>query len=643
MAYSGQYLDDNKKEDNIIVLTISAAILIIAILIGALAAQTIVSNYGLYYKSRYPIWLAALLQIVYVLILVIVLFIVKYRKKIAFYWVFTGFLTFEISVMGCLVINGHGVENYLLVNNGINANTILAEIVDKTNKLDPGFYRSYSSLADSSAPNDGMRNGYNGISTFHSLYNYNTSDFCNWSSITDNTAPISWSGSYVQKRINVDTLLGVKYYFIQDNYFVKQNRSDASSDDFRYNVPLNYIAVDNEYNNSCFKVYRNMDYINFGLAYDSYYVVEGNPTESTRYSGLNYGQRNTLLNEELYLQAAIINKYREKNVIDDLSCNHSDIELLSSPATQISDLYTELSIGRFGQVQSSNNAVLTYYDFYSAGEKTLDVNANSYLTLSSSNTKYQKLSKVTDNKDKQRYVAVIESLDSYLPNYDPFGNIFYVTNSFDYDYGTDIYFVDTDNTIVTFDDHNDAKTKSPRNGKEERCFYIAPTYSFDSDGHLTVIKDAPKIKKIIFVSRENKIQTEFHVAIDTASSFNSKTNHFREDALLDVKSSANKYSFKTSFNKEKIVVTRLAYEEGFNLMMIDENGNKKDINVFNAQGGFVSFIAEKGNCSYELTYNTPNLKKGSLISIIGILFYASTLISFIYIDMHKKEQIALLN
>ena len=78
-------------------------------------------------------------------------------------------------------------------------------------------------------------------------------------------------------------------------------------------------------------------------------------------------------------------------------------------------------------------------------------------------------------------------------------------------------------------------------------------------------------------------------------------------------------------------------------MMIDENGNKKDINVFNAQGGFVSFIAEKGNCSYELTYNTPNLKKGSLISIIGILFYASTLISFIYIDMRKKEQITLLN
>ncbi len=640
MAYSGQYLDEIKKEDNNIVLIVSSSILIITILIGALAAQTIVSNYGPYYKARFPIWLAALIQIAYVLILIITLLIVKNRKKIAFYWVFTGFLTIEISIMGCLVINGHGVEKYLLVNNGINANTILHELVNKTNHFDPSFYRSYSSLADSSAPNDGMRNGYNGISTFHSLYNYNTSDFCNWSSVTDNTAPISWSGSYIQKRINVDTLLGVKYYYIMDDYFAKQNRMDASSSDFRYNVPLNYVALDDAYSSSSFKVYKNMDYINFGLVYDSYYVVDGNPTDNAQYSGLNYGHRSVLINEELYLQTAIINKYRENNVIDDISNNHPDIESLSSVVSQISDYYTELSIGRFEQVQSSNNSVLTYYDFYSAGEKTLDVDASAYLTLTSSNTKYEKLSKVTDNNDKQRYVAVIESLDSYFPNYDPLGNIFYITNSFDYDYGTDIYFVDDSNKIVTFDDHNDTKMKSPRNGKEERCFYIAPTYSLDSNSHLTVIKNAPKIKKIIFVSRENKIQKDFHVAIDTATSFNAKTIHFKENALFDVTTSANKYSFKTTFNKEKIVVTRLAYEDGFKLSMTDEFGNKKDINVFNAQGGFVSFIGEKGNCSYELTYNSPNLKKGSLISVIGILLYASTLIGFIYIDMRKKELIS---
>ena len=641
MAYSGQYLDEIKKEDNFVVLIVSSSILIITILIGAFAAQTIVSTFGTFYKERYPIWLVALLQIFYVLILTIVLILIKYRKKIAFYWVFTGFLTLEISVMGCLVINGHGVENYLLVNNGLNANNVLAEIVRKTKESDHGYYRSYSSLANSLSPNDGMQNAYNGISTFHSLYNYNTSDFCNWSSVTDSTAPISWSGSYVQKRINVDTLLGVKYYYIEDNYFAKQNRKSASTD-FRYNVPLNFVEVENKYKNNLFKVYKNLDYIDFALTYDSFYEVDGNPTENTQYSGLKYGQRNILLNEELYLRAAIINKYRAKDVLDDLPKNHSDIGKLDSYSGDISDYYADLSIGRYGQVQSFNDSVLTYYDFYSANEKTLDVDANTYLSLNASNPKYEKLSKVTDNNDNQRYVSVIESLDSSFQNYDPLGNVFYVTNSYDYGYGTDIYLVDVDNKVVTFDDHNDGKIRSLRSGKEERCFYITPTYSFDLNGQITIVKDAPKIKKIIFVSRENKICNEYHVSIDTATSFNSKINHLKENLVTNVKVSANKYTFKTSFDKEKIVVTRLAYEDGFKLKMIDSYGTKKDLNVFNAQGGFVSFISGTGECSYELTYEVPNLKKGSLISVFGIILYTATIISFIYFDMRKKEQFALL-
>ena len=637
LAFSGKYLDEIKKEDNVIVLIESTAILIILILIGAFAAQIIVSKYGEYYKERFPIWAAALIQMLYLIILTTVLVLVKYRKKVGFYWLFTGFLATEISIMGALVIHGHGVENYILVNNGLNANNILCELANKTRKTDDSFYRSYSSLIDSTTPNDGMRNGYNGISTFHSLYNYNTADFSNWSSVFDNTAPMSWSGSYIQKRINVDTLLGVKYYYILDNYFEMQNRQQASSNEFRYNVPLNYIDITDEYGCDDFRVYKNADYIDFALTFDSYYIVDGNPVEKTTYSGLNYGYRNTLINEELYLRTAIINNYREKDVIHDLSKNHPDIHKYEFENRQISYYYSELSIGRYGQIQSSNDSSLTFYDFYSEGERTLDVNAETYLTLNASNPKYDKLNKIVDNSGPQRYVAVIESLDSHFPNYDPNGNIFYVSAPFEDDYGTDIYFVDIDNKIVTFDNHNDGNMDSIRPGKEERGFYISPSYSIDSYGHLTVIKDAPKIKKIICVSRESKAHTDYHVSIDTASSFNTKINNLKSNQVYDVIATANKYCFKTSFSNERIVVTRLAYEDGFKLIMTDNAGNKKDINVFNGQGGFLSFIAESGNCSYELMYETPNLKKGSLISIIGIIFYAATIVSYLYIDMRKKE------
>ena len=638
MAYSGLYLDKIKQEDNIIVLIESAAILIMIILIGAFAAQTIVTNYNSSFKERIPIWLAALIEILYVCALTTVLILVKNKKKQAFYWSFSGFLVFEISLMGALVINGHGVENYYYTNKGLINNNALHSLVTQISENDNSFYRSYTSLLGSTAPNDGMRNNYNGIGTFHSVYNYNTADLCNWSSITNGRAPSSWSGTYVQKRTNLDTLLGVKYYLIEDNYFVKQNRNVVTSDDFRYNVPLNYIDVSSEYPNNRFKIYKNADYIDFALTYDSYYEVDGNPSKTSKYSGLNSNNRNELLNEELYLRTAIINKFREPDVLEELKNKHSDLNLMGTDNSQISDYYYDLKIGRYGSSTTSDDAVLTYYDFFSANETTLNVDAMEYLSLNSSTTKYTKLGKLTDYSGEQRYVEVIESKDSCFPNYDPLGNIYYVTSSFDEGYETDIYFIDIENKIVTFDDHNDGYTNAARAGKEERGFYIAPKYSVSTSGEISIIKDAPKIKKIIFVNRGNKINSTHHICIDTFTSQKAKNDALKGNVVSDVHISSNKYSFKTNFTTERIVVTRLAYEDGFTLVAKNEFGEKKDINVFNAQGGFVSFISESGEWNYELSFYTPNLKTASLISCFGVFTYMATMLSYFYIDTQRKEK-----
>ena len=638
MAFSGLYLDEIKQEDNYIVLIESAAILILIILIGAFAAQTIVTNYSSTFKERIPIWLAAVIEIIYVCALAIVLILLKIKKKHGFYWGFSAFLVFEISLMGALVIHGQGVENYYYTNKGLINNNALHSLVQQIDHDDSGFYRSYSSILGSTAPNDGMRNNYNGIGTFHSVYNYNTADLCNWSSITNGRAPLSWSGTYVQKRTNLDTILGVKYYLIEDNYFVKQNRNEATSVDFRYNVPLNYIDVTSQFPNERFKVFRNADYIDFALTYDSFYEVEGNPAETSKYSGLNFNNRNELLNEELYLKAAIINKYREPEVINELKNKHPELHLLETDNSQISDYYYDLKIGRCGSSSVTDDAVLTYYDFFSSNKTTLQVDASEYLSLNSSTTKYTKLGKVTEFGDNARYVEVIESLDSYFPNYDPLGNIYYVTSSFDDGYETDIYFIDINNKIVTFDDHNDGYTHASRAGKEERGFYVAPTYSISSNGEISVVKDAPRIKKIIFVNRGNKINSTHHICIDSFTSLKAKNDPLKQQNVFDVKIGTNKYSFKTNFSKEKIVVTRLAYEDGFTLIGKNANGETKDIYVFNAQGGFVSFISEPGDWSYELSFYNPNLKTASLISCFGVMTYIATLISFTYIDLHQKEK-----
>lgn len=252
-------------------------------------------------------------------------------------------------------------------------------------------------------------------------------------------------------------------------------------------------------------------------------------------------------------------------------------------------------------------------------------------------SKYPKVSNPLTSNSAQRYVAVIESKDSYFPNYDAEGNIFYVTSSYERGFENDIYFVDTDNKIVAFDNHNDGFCNNYRDGKEERAFYIKPAYSVSADGSISIVKDAPKIKKIIFVSRGDKIDLNHNVSIDTYANYKTKMSALKENQLNDIKIRNNKYTFATNFNKERIVVTRLAFEKGFKLSTKDAYGNKKDINVFNAQGGFVSFISGTGECTYELSYYTPNLKTGSLISSISAFVYLSLMASYIYLDLRKKS------
>ncbi|MBO4856037.1 MAG: YfhO family protein [Bacilli bacterium] len=636
MAYAGLYLDEIKK-DNYVVLVQSCAILIIVVLISGLLAQTIIATENSMFKERVPIWLAVSLESLYLLILTTVLCLIKAKKKPSFYWVFTGFLVAEISIMGGLVIYGHGVEDYSQTNKGYVKNDCLHSIVERISKEDPAYYRCYSSLSCSEAPNDGMRNGYNGIGTFHSVYNYNTADLCNWSSITNGKAPASWMGTYVQKRINLDTVLGVKYYLVEDDYFAKQNRISVSSEDFRYNVPLNYFDISSDYDNHEFLVFENKDYIDFALTFDNFYVVNGNPTTNKPYEGIYEDDRRVLLNEDLYLKTAIINSYREQSIVDELR-NQTDISELPAQNKTINDLYYSLSINRYGNPDSGQDALLTYYDFATANENNLDVNASVYLSLNSSTTKYEKLSRVAIADREQRYVEVIESTGEYFPNYDSKGNIYYLTASFDQGYGTDIYFVDTNNKIVTFDNHNDEYTNAGRSGKEERAFYISPTYELDSNGELIITKDAPKIKKIIIVNRGKKVNFSHNIAIDTFTNHETKIASLKANTVFDVTSSTNKWTFKSDFASKRIVVTRLAYEDGFKLKMTDSAGNKKDVEVFNAQGGFVSFISGVGECSYELVFETPNLKMSSLISSFGVFAYFATIVSYVFIDMKQKEK-----
>ena len=648
LAYTGLYLDkmNDKPVRDII---IGYASMMVMMVVGGICALHLTHKYKDTYTERLPIWLAMVIEGSYLLIYIIVIILVRFYKKPKFYGVFTGFIAIEIALMGAFVVEGQGVENYYFTNKGFIKNDALHSIVCRVKKDDPTYYRSFSSLGSQTADNDGMRNDYNGINFFHSIYNYNTADICNWSSITGSTAPKSWSGNYIQKRVNLDTILGIKYYYVEDDYFIYQNRADATSPDFKYNVPFNYVDVTSSYPNSEFRVYKNYDYIDFALTYDNVISVKRDNTNDDQYTLYEItGSKNVLLNEELYLQGALFNFTDEKTEqhYKDLFAE-AGIKVRMPPHYYQGHYYHKVSFTKanYGSL-SDYDASLTYYDIRSAGQESLSLNAKDYLTLCNPDNdtfdKYYDIGSASDDgaNNYRRWVSVLEATGECFPDYDPLGNIFYVKASFSEKYDTDIYFVDTDNNIVTYDNHNDGYFNGGRSGKDIRGFYITPTYALDENGEAVVIKPAPKIKKIITVARNSMIQEYYHyeVNIDTYTKYAAKMDALKHFTVTDCKSTANTYKFKTNFEKPRVVVTRLAYEKGFKLTMTDSNGNKQKVEVFNGQGGFVSFISGQGECSYKLEFVTPNLAIGSYISAAGTFFYLTSFVAYYFFELRRQEK-----
>ena len=644
IAYVGLYLD-KVKDAPIYHLIIGCCVSLVLSVVGGVAAFYIVKTYNANFTERVPIWLAMVLEAIYILIFGTVICLVKAKKKPKFYGTFTGFIVFELVLMGAFVIQGHGVEDYVYTNKGVWLNDTLHSLVEKTKRKDKGYYRSYSSLGSDDASNDPMRNGFNGANFFHSVYNFNTADFCNWSAITNGTSPSSWSGNYVQKRTNLDTVLGIKYYYVEDDYYIYQNRSEVTSEDFRYNVPLNYLDVTDEYKNSYFRVYKNMDYIDFALTYDQIYTTLGDPMSNlgdyyTLYDK-TYG-KNSLTNEEYMMRGAIVNTKRDETLIPYIQENYPDVKVSEPPSKYLDNYYKILAWDKYSPSNptSTYESTLTYYDMFSQNRNSLSLTAKEYIDLcrrdNNTFTKYGDLPE--DNSGYRRWVVELASNYENFPNYDPKGNIYYVNSKFEWSHEVDIYFVDVNDQIVTYDNHNDGyySCNSQRGGKQYRAFYIAPEYGLNEQGELVIKKPAPKIKRIILATRGSKIQSSYSVYIDTYTKHKAKIDKLKEYVVTDVTSSANTYKFKTNFEKNRVVVTRLAYEDGFKLKMTGPDGKKQNLKVFIGQGGFVSFISGVGECSYKLEFMTPYLQIASYISAASTFLFLNAFVGCLYYTIRKQ-------
>lgn len=588
ITYVGLYIDKIKEMKKSILLS-GYIFAIIGGIVSVIFAYFLINNKSYNFSSRVPLIAALIIYLIYVTIFYFVSLF--YFKKGNYLKAFKIFTCIEVVAMGTFVSIFHGYTSYTSVNNGLKKNEDLYALTSRINKDDPSYYRCYSSLATDSARNDGMRNNYNGVSFFHSIYNFNTVNFLTWSRLTQNIN--GWSGSYVEKRANLDNFLGIKYYFIE---------KDTIKDGVPVNVPFYFEDVSLNYPNDSFYVYKNTRYIDLGFSFDK--IATYNSLDNPDYT-LSSSYNSPLRNEELYLKCGIYD-YKDYDELMDLS----------SSTLQNQKIYN------IGESESINKNVVLKYDYYNlANNNPLKMSLDEIKNIPSN---YSLINSTTSNTSDQHVVIFLSNSGySYFPHNEE-GNIFTLQYSFTNNKKIDVYFIDENNNVCLYDNHNDDNTTSTN--KSLRTFYTKN-----------------KIKYIVLIPRFSEINSQNSIKLyyESGEDFYKTLDELESNKLLDVNYSTNHFDFSTNFNSKRVVVTRIAYEDGWNIVQIDENGNRKNLKPYLAQGGFVSFLADEGNNHYELDFYPPYLKESCLFTALGIFVTLITYISYLYIDLNKIDREAL--
>ena len=662
IAYVGKYLDKVKEDKNWTLIT-GLATAITLIIVATIISYHLITidnaeNSELEYVNRYtfssrspiPFVWVAVIACVYV---IIVYFLIRFFKnKNYFYRILLGLITLECGIMGFLTVEGQGLDPYINANNGWVNNNFLRQVVEKVNKEDKGYFRCYSSLENERARNDSMRNGYNGLGFFHSIYNYDMANFINWSQINDYDAPGSWSGSYIEKRINADDILGVKYYYIlksdisrlvsNSDKVVDENdptkNYEGSSPNFRANVPLGYVDVSSKYPNSRFYVFENKRYVDFGYAFDTItsYNSEEYPTGKSLKSV-------TVESENLYIRYGITDYLDAKEILE----QHPEISFNDKDNCNPYDFDAGLNrLSIYTNPSLTQNYRITYYDI--TGEDENNEKTKSYqlpfkTLLEISRDNHDDYPIVADSPGKKsefkdRYVSIIDK-ESGSFEYDPDGMIFYLSNCFNWDYRINVYFVDENNKIVTYDDHNDQYMYQNSTWyKGYRGFYIAPTY--DENGNSN--HDAPKISKIIIVNK-GKYLVDYKLYYQSYTNYAESFDKFSDSPITDVNYKTNHFDFKTNFEHEKFVVSHIPYDVGWTIKATDKDGKTTILKQYNGQGGFASFVAPKGEMKYSMNYFTPYLTLGAILTAVGGAIFLISFVAYYYLQTNSEERKAFRN
>ena len=602
-------------------------------------------------------------QLAFVVIEGVLLCIGQRRKWTKF--VLFGMVAVEAAVMGGLsyVFNGFWDYERNYVSGREHRETSLA-MANAINENDKSFFRTAS---DTYRGNNYYHNyfGTNTVAAFHSLMNFDVEPFALINQMKlpggSNTTyggetyyNPRWSGYYGNKRYATDTLLGMRYYIVE-NFYSGWKDNEGNPLFLPANVPFGSKEMtDYSPNRNRYRVYRrdesSLPQLGYAVSSDMLYRL--GEREDSPYKNQFFGYYNGR-NSYLELEWA---QYVETHgaIIDDATRLPESFAIkATSPVMNSDAALVEATGGALKRLYRGNGLTTTYY-VTKAADKLLPSTSAPYYSegLAFFLNHYVSKNVVTSSFSMARdtgKLAISPSSGEFL-NSDENGCYiefhFYNNKLVNTELPAPrIYAIGDrklpdgsieENVCLSFD-----HSLMPNAAKTEYYSREACTFGLYAPGKVRHVVLCYGSSGTVTVDPSN-----IYMSVVERSDIDAFENSVRQNALQEVKTETNRFTFKTAYKEDRIVVTQLGYDKGWAATATMPNGTKKACQSIRLNGGLVGFVApsaldEGGNpldVYYVLEYKTPFSNYSLALFVAGVVAYFGIATATFVTERKRKKK-----
>lgn len=505
--------------------------------------------------------------------------------------------------------------------------------------------------------------GTSNVASFHSLMNFDVETFAlnNQMKHPGTTRKTygdeeyynpNWSGDYANKRYVADTLLGMRYYQVTNNYSSFLD-ADGNPSFLPPNVPFGCVEKESYSPDRLrYRVYRREESSlpNLGYAVDSNILYRmGNDPDSHFLNNFFHGKYGAGAFYELEWT-----QYVEFNgaILDDDAVLPETFKVKATVPTITTDSDLEATTGmRRLSVGANNGLTCDYYvtenddKLFAASKKEYASEGLGYFLNHYETVQYGRNGSLRVEKDTGKVLFRPQTGTFFNDDYDGSYIEFRFYNNKD-DGAPRIYALGDrmredgtieENVCLGFDHHllNSAS----------KDYYVSQACTFG-------LYARGRVRSIVLcfggMGSADINVSNFYCVVTPYSKIMQNEEKIRKNALIDVKTDVNTFTFKTAYDQDRIVLTQLGYDKGWNATANVPGKGKVACTMLRLNGGLVGFIApsaldENGNpleVTYELRYDTPFMKLGIAAFVAGVVLFFTVAATQFYVTVKakKKEQ-----